>query len=335
MMTANRFTSFRIHNDNAGYRSGISQMSVEQLTPGDTVIQVHYSSVNYKDALAATGKGKILRQFPLNGGIDCSGIVISSENDSLKRGDPVLVTGSGLSETADGGYSNYVRTDSMHCIPLPANWSLRDAMVMGTAGFTAGLALHRMLENHQKPALGPIAITGATGGVGILGTALFSLAGFRVHAISGKPEYRQTLEKLGAECVLPRDAVLSDKAMDSVRFGGALDGVGGHMLSGLLAQTAPCGNVASYGLVSSPSLQASVMPFIIRGVSLLGIASAGTERSVRERVWQLLAQHFSSDIIKSIPVRDIAMNDLPEAFNQLLSGAAFGRYVVKINDGSC
>lgn len=335
MITANRFTSFRIHNDDAGYRSGISQMSVEQLTPGDTIIQVHYSSVNYKDALAATGKGKILRQFPLNGGIDCSGIVISSENDSLKRGDPVLVTGSGLSETADGGYSKYVRTDSVHCIPLPANWSLRDAMILGTAGFTAGLALHRMLENHQRPELGPIAITGASGGVGMLGTVLFSRAGYRVHAVSGKPQYQKLLESLGAECVLPRESILSEKALGSVRFGGALDGVGGAMLSGLLAQTAAYGNVASYGLVASPILQTAVMPFIIRGVSLLGIASAGTNRNIRERVWALLSHHFSSEALETLPAHDITLNQLPRAFNDLLCGTAFGRYVIKIDQGSC
>ncbi len=310
-------------------------MNVDQLSPGDTVIQVHYSSVNFKDALAGTGKGKILRQFPLNGGIDCAGTVIESANPGLTPGDAVLVTGSGLSETMDGGYSAFVRTDSLHCIPLPNQWSLRDAMVLGTAGFTAGLALHRMLENHQNPGLGPIAITGATGGVGMLATALFSRAGFKVHAVSGKPQHRQTLERLGAECVLPREAVLSDKAMDSVRFGGALDGVGGAMLSGLLAQTAAYGNVASYGLVASPALQATVMPFIIRGVSLLGIASAGTARSTREAVWRLLSQYLSADAIQAFPVREITLKDLPEAFNQLLSGAAFGRYVVKIDAGSC
>lgn len=328
-------SSFRIHNDAAGYRAGIESITRDTLTPGDTVIAVKYSSVNYKDALAGTGQGKILRHFPLNGGIDCAGHVIESASPALKPGDAVLVTGSGLSETTDGGYCSEVRVDHQHVIRIPDSWGPREAMILGTAGFTAGLALLRMLENRQHPDLGPIAVTGATGGVGILATALFHRAGFRVHTVSGKPEQAGLLRRLGAETILARDAILTDKPMDSARFGGALDNVGGRTLAALLAQTAPYGNVASCGLVSGHDLTATVMPFIIRGVSLLGIASAGTERAIREQVWQLLARHFDAEALAALPVQAIGLDGLPEVFARMLSGHSLGRVVVRIGAEAC
>ena len=334
-MIRTRFEAFRIQNDAAGYRAGLERIALETLTAGDTVIEVQYSSVNYKDALAGTGQGKILRKFPLNGGIDCAGVIVESANAALKPGDPVLVTGSGLSETIDGGYSAYVRIGHEHVIPLPPGWSTHDAMILGTAGFTAGLALLRMLENRQHPGLGPIAITGATGGVGMLATALFTRAGFSVHALSGKPEHTDLLRRLGAIEVLPRDAALSSKPMDSTRFGGALDTIGGHALAGLLAQTSAYGNVASCGLAGSAELPTTVMPFIIRGVSLLGIASAGTERPIRERVWALLAGHFTSTELAALPVNQISLSGLPAVFDRMLSGRSFGRAVVKIHANAC
>jgi acrylyl-CoA reductase (NADPH) len=329
------FECYRIHNDAKGYRAGITTLSIDDLSAGDVVIDVHYSSVNYKDALAGTGKGKILRQFPLNGGIDCSGIVMQSDCQQFSPGDAVLVTGSGLSETLDGGYSGRVRVPHQHVIALPSGLSLRDVMILGTAGFTAGLALLRMLENRQRPEHGPIAINGATGGLGMLATGLFAKAGFEVHAISGKPEHAGFLKSIGATEVFTREAVLTDRPMDSARFGGAVDSVGGAMLASLLAQTAPYGNVASCGLVSDIELHTTVMPFIIRGVSLLGIASAGTERAIRERVWELLAQHWGSDSLNTLKVREIGIEGLPEQFDDMLDGRSFGRTVVKINSNAC
>ena len=327
--------AYRIHNDDRGYRAGIESLSRDELTTGDTRIAVAFSSVNYKDALAGTGQGKILRQFPLNGGIDCAGHIIESADPDFKTGDAVLVTGSGLSETVDGGYSTEVRIDHRHVIRIPEGWGPREAMILGTAGFTAGLALLRMQENRQHPDLGPIAVTGATGGVGMLATALFHRAGYRVHAVSGKPEHAGLLRQLGAEAVLTRESVITDKPMDKARFGGALDNVGGQTLASLLAQTVPYGNVASCGLVSGQNLPATVMPFIIRGVSLLGIASAGTERSIRERVWQLLARHFDAESLAALPVRETALDGLPEVFAQMLSGRSFGRVVVRIDGDAC
>lgn len=329
------FQSFRIFNDHQGYHSELTQLSIDDLTAGDVVIKVHYSSVNYKDALAGTGKGKILRTFPLNGGIDCSGVVIQSDCVQLKVGDQVLVTGSGLSETLDGGFSQIVRVPHEHVIKLPSNLNLRDVMILGTAGFTAGLALLRMLDNRQKPELGPIAINGATGGVGMLATGLFSKAGFEVHAISGKPEHSDYLKKLGAQKILSRESILTDKAMDSVLFGGSVDSVGGQMLSSLLAKTSPYGNVASCGLVASANLNATVMPFIIRGVSLLGIASAGTERAIRENVWQILAKYWDSTSLQQLAVNEIQLSELDIVFDKMLKGLSFGRCIVKTHKGAC
>lgn len=324
------FNAFRIHNDDAGYRSGIESVSIDDLAPGEVVIKTAYSSINFKDALAGTGEGKILRAFPLVGGIDVAGHVIASSDAKFKEGDAVLVTGCGLSETRDGGYSEYARLEARWAIPLPAGLSLRESMVLGTAGFTAALALFRMLENRQSPELGPLAVTGATGGVGSLAVDLFSRAGFEVHAISGKPEQADYLKSIGAAQVLGRDALASARPMESVRFGGGLDNVGGPMLASLLAQTAPYGNVATAGLAASHDLDATVMPFIIRGVSLLGVASAGTARAIRDEIWQRLANDWKPAHLDRICTREVALSELPQTFAGMLAGGSLGRTLVVI-----
>jgi len=325
------FRAFRIHDDANGYRSGIESVSLDDLNPGEVVIKTAYSSVNYKDALAGTGQGKILRSFPLVGGIDIAGHVVQSSDPSFREGDAVLVTGSGLSETRDGGYSEYARLDAKWVIPLPAGLSLRESMILGTAGFTAALALLRMTENRQTPDLGPLAVTGATGGVGSLAVAIFRKAGFEVHAISGKPEHADYLQSLGASEVLGRDALATTRPMESVRFGGGLDNVGGAMLASLLAQTCPYGNVASAGLAASPELQATVMPFIIRGVSLLGVASAGTARNIREEVWRRLAGDWRPASLDAICTRETGLDGLPDVFATMLAGGSLGRTLVAID----
>src|SRR5687767_11920362 len=195
-MAIRDFRAFRIHGDGRDTRAGVETIGVEALSPGEIVIRTAYSSVNYKDALAGTGKGKILRSFPLVGGIDVAGHVVASTDPKFKEGDPVLVTGCGLSETRDGGYSEYARLEAQWVIPLPGGLSLRESMILGTAGFTAALALYRMLDNRQTPDLGPLAVTGATGGVGSLAIDIFSRAGFEVHAISGKPEHAEYLKAI-------------------------------------------------------------------------------------------------------------------------------------------
>jgi putative YhdH/YhfP family quinone oxidoreductase len=326
-----RFRAFRIHNDDAGYRAGIEDMDADALTPGEVLVKVAYSSVNYKDALAGTGKGKILRRYPLNGGIDVAGHVVASTEPAFKEGDAVLCTGSGLSETRDGGYAEYARLDARWTIPLPAGLGLRESMVLGTAGFTAALALLHMQDNRQTPALGPIAVTGASGGVGQLAVDIFSRAGYEVHAISGKADHFDHLKSLGAaECIDRHALAFSGKPMDSARFGGALDNVGGAMLAGLLPLVAPYGNVAICGNAGGIAFESTVMPFIIRGVNLLGVASAGTARDLRERVWQHLADDWKPRHLDRIATREATLDELPGVFERMLAGNSFGRTVVRL-----
>jgi acrylyl-CoA reductase (NADPH) len=330
MPTPVHFNAFRIHHDEAGYRSGIESIALDDLDPGEVVIKSAWSSVNYKDALAGTGKGKILRRFPLVGGIDTAGHVVASTDKAFREGDAVLVTGCGLSETRDGGYSEYTRMPAQWVVPLPKGLTLRESMVLGTAGFTAALALLRLRENRQTPALGPLAVTGATGGVGSLAVDIFSKAGFEVHAISGKAEQHAYLESLGATRVLGREALATSRPMESTRFGGGLDNAGGAMLVGLLAQTAPYGNVVSAGLAASSELRASLMPFILRGVSLIGVASAGTARDIREAVWQHLADDWKPRHLDRICTREATLQALPEIFQDMLAGGSMGRTVIRI-----
>jgi putative YhdH/YhfP family quinone oxidoreductase len=334
-MSAGKFRAFRIRNDEAGYRAGFETMAVDALSPGEVVVQTAYSSVNYKDALAGTGKGRILRRFPLNGGIDVAGHVARSSDPAFKEGDAVLCTGCGLSETRDGGYAEYVRLQSQWAIPLPAGLSLRESMVLGTAGFTAALALMRMLDNRQAPAHGPIAVTGATGGVGMLALDIFARAGFEVHAISGKPERADFMRRLGAREVLDRRTLdLGHHALESARFAGAVDSAGGALLAQLLAVTKPYGNVASIGLVADSKLATTVMPFIIRGVSLLGVASAGTARDLRDAIWQHLASDWKPAHLADICTREIPLAALPETFAAVLAGQSFGRTLVRTADAA-
>jgi len=328
-MTA--FRAFRIHHDDTGYRAGIETMDTGALSPGEVLVKVAYSSVNYKDALAGTGKGRILRTYPLNGGIDVAGHVVASTDPAFREGDAVLCTGSGLSETRDGGYGEYARLDARWTIPLPASLSLRESMIIGTAGFTAALALLRMQDNRQTPALGPIAVTGASGGVGMLAIDIFSRAGYEVHAISGKADHFDFLHSLGAsECIDRHRLAFSGKPMDSARFGGALDNVGGSMLGGLLPLMAPYGNVALCGNAGGIAFDSTVMPFIIRGVSLLGIASAGTARDLRDRIWQHLASDWKPQHLDHIVTREAGLDELPGVFARMLAGDSFGRTLVRI-----
>ena len=327
-----RFRAFRIHDDADGYRSGIEALSLDDLNPGEVVVKAAYSSVNYKDALAGTGKGKILRRFPLVGGIDVAGHVVASTDAAFREGDAVLVTGSGLSETRDGGYAEYARLESKWVVALPAGLTLRESMILGTAGFTAALGLLRMEDNRQSPALGPLAVTGATGGVGSLAIAIFRKAGYEVHAISGKPGQADYLRSLGASEVLGREALSTTRPMDTARFGGGLDNVGGPMLAALLAHTASYGNVATAGLAASHELHATVMPFIIRGVSLLGVASAGTARDIRDEVWRRLAADWKPEVLDAICTREVGLDALPEVFATMLQGGSLGRTLVRIGE---
>ncbi len=329
------FRAFRIHNDARGYRAGIEEIAPEALSPGEVLIKAAWSSINFKDALAGTGKGKILRHFPLNGGIDVAGHVVASADPTLREGDAVLCTGSGLSETRDGGYSEYVRLDAQWAIPLPPGLSLRESMILGTAGFTAALGLLRMQDNRQRPDMGAIAITGASGGVGQLAIDIYSRAGYEVHAISGKADHFDWLRSLGAsECIDRHQLTFSGKPMDSARFAGALDNVGGSTLSGLLPLVSAFGNVALCGNAGGVAFGTTVMPFIIRGASLLGIASANTPRDMREEIWRRLASDWKPHHLERIATREVTLDELPSVFPAMLAGNSFGRTVVRLGNAS-
>ena len=324
------FPAFRIRSDDDGYRAGIEDAAIDQLSAGEVVIRAVHSSVNFKDALAGTGKGRILRSFPLIGGIDVAGHVATSTDNRFREGDAVLVTGRGLGETRDGGYSQYVRVDGDMAVPLPGGLDLREAMILGTAGFTAALALLRMVENHQAPDMGPLAVTGASGGVGSLAVDIFSAAGFEVHAISGKADQAAYLREIGASQVLGRDALQTTRPLESVRFGGGLDNVGGPMLASLLAQVRPYGNVGSAGLAATHQLEATVMPLILRGVSLLGVASTEPPHHHRDEVWRRLASDWKPRHLQRICTREATLEDLPEVFETMLSGGSLGRTLVTL-----
>jgi acrylyl-CoA reductase (NADPH) len=331
MNTPDAFRAFRIHSDAKPYRAGIETMRVDDLSPGEVVVKVAYSSVNFKDALAGTGKGKILRTSPLNGGIDAAGYVAASTDARFKEGDQVLCTGCGLSETRDGGYAQYARLESKWTVPLPVGLSLRESMILGTAGFTAALSLYRMQQNGQTPDMGPIVVTGATGGVGSLAIDILTRAGFQAHAISGKIEHFDYLIALGAkQCISRKDLYWGQRPLETARWAGAIDNVGGDMLAGLTRVIHPYGNIASCGLAAAPELATTVMPFILRGVSLLGIASVGTARAIRDEIWQRLVSDWKPAHLERIATREVTLDDLPPVFDTMLAGESFGRSVVKL-----
>jgi acrylyl-CoA reductase (NADPH) len=325
------FKAFRIDEREGKIAAGFQQMNEEALTPGDVVIRVRYSSINYKDALAATGAGKILRRYPLNGGIDLSGEVASSKDARFKTGQPVLVTGCGLSENVDGGYAEYARVAGDSVIALPDGIDLFHAMAIGTAGFTAALAIHRMEHNGQAPARGPIVVTGATGGVGSLAVDMLASRGYEVVAVSGKPEGDDYLKALGARRVLRRQEIDTGKRpMEATQFSGAIDSVGGELLTWLTRTVDFWGNIASIGLAASPKLETTVLPFILRGINLLGINSSATPRELRLEVWKRLSSDLRPRHFDKLVTRTIGFDELPGAFDAFIKGRVLGRTVVKI-----
>lgn len=329
--TAEAFRAFRIRNDDKGYRAGIETMRAAELSPGELLVRVDYSSVNYKDALAGTGEGKILRRFPLNGGIDAAGHVVASADPAFREGDAVLCTGSGLSETRDGGYAEYARFESATAIAVPGGLTLREAMILGTAGFTAALSLYRLEQNAQSPGMGPIAVTGASGGVGMLAIDILARAGYEVDAITGKSEHADFLRAIGACTVTARqDVDWGSRPLESARWAGAVDNVGGDTLAGLCRMLLPYGNVASCGMAGGSQVHGTVMPHIIRGVSILGIASAGTAIGIRRELWRRLATDWKPANLGRICTQEVALEQLPGVFPGMLAGGSFGRTVVKI-----
>lgn len=326
------FKAFRIHDNNGQVTSGFEQLTLDDLTPGEVVIKARYSDVNYKDALAATGKGKILRKSPLVGGIDVSGEVVSSEDARFNVGDHVLVTGCNLSETVDGGYSELVRVSADSVVAIPDGLDCRSAMAIGTAGFTAALAIHRMEINGQRPDQGTIVVTGATGGVGGLAISMLTGLGYEVAAFTSQSDAADYLKGLGASQVLLRDETdFGKRPMEKALWAGAIDNVGGEALTWLTRTVNWWGNIASIGNAASISVETTVFPFILRGVSLLGINSVLTPMSLRLDVWRRLATDLKPAHLDEVAANEVAFDELPKVFDDLINNKARGRTLVRIS----
>jgi acrylyl-CoA reductase (NADPH) len=325
------YRAFVIRSDSNGHHAGIEALPWTEPAPGEVLIRVAYSNVNYKDALAGTGKGKILKTFPLVGGVDAAGVVEHSKDARLRPGDEVVVTGYGLSFDHDGGYGEYLRVLADWPVRIPAGLDLRGAIILGTAGFTAALAIHRMQVNGQRPDMGPILVTGATGGVGSLAIDLLAHLGYEVAAVSGKRELHDWLRSLGATRILGRDELPGEnRPLEKAIWGGAVDNVGGEMLAQITRTVHPWGNIASIGLAGGHRLETTVMPFILRGVSLLGINSVDVPGPLRQTLWDHLATDWRPPHLESIVSSSIRLEDLLDTFEQMLAGRTHGRTLVAL-----
>jgi NADPH2:quinone reductase len=325
------FSAYRVFEEDGRISGRIVQVSLDDLSDGSVVIKSAFSSVNYKDALAATGSGKIMRRFPLIGGIDVAGAVESSSDARFQSGDAVLVTGYDLGVAHDGGYAAYVRVPADWVVPVPKGLSLFDAMAIGTAGFTAALSVVEMERNGLAPATGPVIVTGATGGVGSIAVQCLAARGYDVTALTGKPQEEQYLHALGAKHILLRSALqMGTRPLEKSMWAGAVDPVGGATLAWLTRTMMQNGCIASSGLTGGIDLQTTVLPFILRGVKLLGIDSVMCPMTTRLEVWRRLATDLKPARLVET-ARQISLEELPSAFDVLLKGQARGRYVVKLS----
>jgi len=325
------FRAYRINEEDGNIVAGFQELTVDDLTEGNVVVRVSYSTINYKDALAATGTGKILRRYPLNGGIDLAGTVISSEDAEFQPGTEVLVNGCGLSETVDGGYSEVARVDSKSLVAVPDGMSTLEAMQIGTAGYTAALAIHRMEQNGQLPDAGPVVVTGATGGVGSVAIDMLTGRGYEAVALTGKASEEAYLRKIGASQILLREEVdLGKRPMEKALWAGAIDNLGGDYLTWLTRTVDYGGNIASIGLAASHELKTTVLPFILRAVCLLGINSVDTPSDLRRAVWARIGDDLKPQHLDTIGNRTISFDELPDAFQAYIDGTVTGRTVVEI-----
>ena len=326
------FSAFRIFEENGKSASRFVKLSLDDLDPGEVVICTHFSGVNYKDTLAATGAGKVIRRFPCVGGVDAAGIVESSSDARFKAGDQVLVTGYDMGVAHDGGFAEYVRVPSDWVVPLPENLTLYEAMALGTAGFTAALSIHRLEQNELTPEKGKVIVTGATGGVGSLAIQMLSQLGYHVVALTGKDSEHEYLKALGASEILPRSEIdlKNQRPLEKAQWAGALDAVGGDTLAWLTRTMQQNGAIASFGNAGGVELHTTVFPFILRGVKLLGVDSAATAMPLRKQIWQRLAGELKPRQLARF-AHIVPFTSLPEVFPRMLKGETRGRTVVQIS----
>lgn len=325
-----KFAAYRIIEEGGKSAGRFVQLTLEDLDPGEVVINAKYSSLNYKDALAATGAGKVIRRFPCVGGIDVSGVVESSSDARFKRGDEVLVTGYDMGVAHDGGFAEYVRAPADWVVPLPQGLTMFEAMSIGTAGFTAALSIHRMEQNEMSPGKGKIIVTGATGGVSSLGIQMLAQRGYHVVALTGKDSEHDYLKSLGANEILSRkDVVMGTRPLEKALWAGAMDSVGGETLAWLTRTMQQNGAIASFGNAGGIELHTTVLPFILRGIQLIGIDSAATVMPLRRKIWERLASDLRPGKLEQV-TRVVPFSDFPQVFPTMLQGKLRGRNVVEI-----
>jgi putative YhdH/YhfP family quinone oxidoreductase len=327
-----KFKAYRLTEVDKKVRAEFVDCTLDDLDPGDVLVRVAYSDVNYKDALAATGRGRILRRASCIGGLDFSGTVVSSSDSRFAKGDAVLAAGFDLGVAHHGGYAEYARVPAGWLTKLPRGMTLWEAMAFGTAGFTAGIAVVRMEQNGLKPGNGPVIVSGATGGVGSIAVSSLSGLGYHVAALTGKADETEWLKKLGAKEVRLRTEMdlTKIKPLDKAIWAGAVDNLGGEILAWMASTMKVNGVIASIGLAASASLNTTVMPFILRGVSLLGINSTDAPSpDLREEVWRRLATDMRPPALKEM-ARTIPFEQLPSAFDAFIDARVRGRIVVDL-----
>jgi NADPH2:quinone reductase len=325
------FKAYRTFEDNKVVSSRFVDMSLDNLDPGEVVIKTKYSTINFKDALSHNGAGRIMRKYPTNAGIDMAGTVETSADARWKRGDKVIVHGYDMGVAHDGGYAEHVRVPADWVVRRPESMTAFDAMTLGTAGFTAAQAILLMERNGLAPDKGPVAVTGATGGVGSVAVEILAKMGYHVTAITGKEEEADYLKRLGAEEVIARQSIdlAKIRPLEKAAWAGAVDNLGGDMLSWLIATSRVGGTVAAVGLAADMKLNTTVAPFILRGVSLLGADSVNCPMAMRQKIWNKLAVEWRPDQVHD-QVRTIDFDELPTHFDAYLKGLVRGRTVVKI-----
>ncbi len=330
------FRALRVSEGANGYEMAIAERNIDDLPPGDVLIRVSHSSINYKDALSASGNKGVTRQYPHTPGIDAVGVVEHSNESGIRVGEEVLVMGYDLGMNTSGGFSQYVRVPASWVIRKPANLAAEDAMVFGTAGFTAAMCVDTLLQVGISPDQGPVLVTGATGGVAIIAVWLLHNQGFEVVAATGKPEQEAFLKSVGATSVISRASLLENasRPMNKPVWAAAVDTVGGDILGNILKSIRYGGSVACCGMVAGHQFTTSVFPFILRGVNLLGVDSVELPLDVKQDIWNMLAEKWSFESFadfRSKIVKVIGLNDLPAALGDVLKGTHSGRYVVKID----
>ena len=334
-MPATPFRCYLVERDAEKKTSAsVSQCSLDQLPAGDVLIRVAWSSLNFKDALAASGRPGVAKTYPHVPGIDAAGVVVESASSQFKSGDRVIVTGFDQGAGVWGGYAEYVRVPAGWVVPLPPELNLRESMIYGTAGLTAAMSLEALIEQGITPDRGEIVVTGATGGVGSVAVALSSKAGYRVAAVTGKPEAADYLKQLGAHTVLGREEVndTSNKPLLAARWAGAVDTVGGNTLATIIRSTDRLGCVTASGLVGGIELPLTVMPFILRGVKLVGIDSAQYEIKRRVALWKQMAGPWRPAHLESMVARTVELEGLDKPVGEILAGKIRGRVLVRIGE---